>query len=233
MKNSKKNTLSLLILAFIVGTGALALVISNRAQKTDTTPQQSGAASCAMRFSVGGPTATPSTPYPTPSATPNGTPRPQTSIKVSFDSITGTPSEIGARIRWGLMGDTNEIGGFIPFKRSGSEYIAISEDNFPSTPFWIAIKGEKHQQRLFNNVSIPSNRILDLKGKILSPGDVTPQDGTVDVNDINVVVSLIAKPTKTSNDIFQGDMNYDTVVNAADVSAILKTLSSKSDETIQ
>lgn len=98
-------------------------------------------------------------------------------------------------------------------------------------PFRISIKAEKHVGRLFAPVSANINRTaLDLTAKLLQPGDLATQDGVVNAGDIAKIISVIGKPSQTEDDLRVADVNYDNIVNAADIGLVFATLSTRSDE---
>ena len=103
----------------------------------------------------------------------------------------------------------------------------------PAGALWITLKGKKHLQRAFTNLTITNGSALDLTTKVQEPGDLPNQDMQVNTDDLNKLLEVIAAPTQTQADWDIADVNYDGVVNAVDLGLILNTLSVKPDETIQ
>jgi hypothetical protein len=99
--------------------------------------------------------------------------------------------------------------------------------------YWLAIKGEKHLQRVFTNIDLNTTNEFNLTNKILLPGDLPSQDGIVDANDIDLVLGKLTHPIQTVSDLDAADVNYDGVINSVDLSLILQTLSNNQDETGQ
>ncbi len=174
------------------------------------------------------PVAATATPTPTPVVTPN--PVTSLTIKTKFAGITSNVGTINIKIF-----DASGSIGNIPFTfLSNGVYQAVVPlpvSYVNPTQITLAMKPEKHVAKVFRSVAITAN-VLDLTSKPFEPGDLPPQDGTVDVNDINQIITAITHSTQTATDLSVADVNYDGVVNAVDVGLLLSTLSSKPDESL-
>jgi len=186
----------------------------------------------------------------TPDVTPTPTPSSGTTISVAnldLDiKIQGLNSDIGpvvAAVKLGMgLSDQPLVTLDTPFVYSSTSqtYTATLDlthlELDPTGPYWLAIKGEKHLARVFRQLDFNSP-FIDLTSKPLEPGDMPGdegQDGRIDQNDINQVISILAKPgNPTLEELRRGDVNYDGVVNAFDIGQIFATLSSKPDESLQ
>ncbi len=245
-RNTSKSATILLSLAIVAAIG-LSLVLSRKVQKTDTTAKRSSAAGCAMQVVIAPPatatvvpTATPTaipatpTPTPTPTVAPTPTPTPivleKLHLRAKFAGVTQNVGTISATLTDGAT-----LNGPLSFSfESAGVYGAdftLPQGYTLSNAITLSIKAEKHLQRVFRSLPV-INKEVDLTARPFEPGDLPPQDGIVDLSDINSVVSILAKPSQSSNDRVVGDVNYDGVVNAADMSTILTTLSTHPDESL-
>lgn len=183
-------------------------------------------------------------PYPTPSPTPSLSPPTNSSITqfTLLATIAGVSSEalsvqIPVTIQLGQVGQSNPL-----FTKTISFTSSDNSTNFighltglhypdltPSGHYWISLKGEKHTQRIFADLTLNQDVQLNLTAKPLEPGDIPTQDGKVDNNDIDQLLSIFSKSTIGNSDLV-ADLNYDGVINSIDMGLILKTLSSKPDE---
>jgi hypothetical protein len=127
---------------------------------------------------------------------------------------------------------------------------AILTNPFPAgTEFTIKVKGEKHVAVKFckqvgqtgpcgdtDYISVPNPVPLsygfDLTGIPLPPGDLSPQDGTVNQNDLTRLIALksIFSTDQTAADKLIADLNYDGTINSFDLFLILQTLMTRNDE---
>ncbi len=167
-------------------------------------------------------------PVPSPTATPIVAR--QLSVLAKFAGVTKDVGPIKAKVSDGgtIIGDltfTHTTNGVYK-----AMYAVPTSYVFP-TQASFSVKPEKHVQRVFRSWPV-SNQTIDLTSKVFEPGDLPPQDGIVNITDINKVVAILAKPTQTADDRLIADVNYDGVVNAADVSIILSTLSTRPDESL-
>ncbi len=89
----------------------------------------------------------------------------------------------------------------------------------------IYVKGPKHLQRKFDNLTLTAGQTLDLTTKILEAGDLPTQDGKVDRSDYDTLVSKISEPYSENY-----DLNMDGGINMVDVSCLIDTLSVKYEE---
>ena len=87
--------------------------------------------------------------------------------------------------------------------------------------------------RLF---SIPTNQqdsyMLSLTGIPLPPGDLPPQDGRANIDDLNLLKPLMqnSQSSLTEANLSVADVNYDDYINIFDVFLILKTMETRYDE---
>ncbi len=168
-------------------------------------------------------------------------------LQVKFNGIDQDRGPITSSVQIGSATDSNSLrlfdgpvifthnqngiyqGVISNFSLAGTAYPPLSQHS------WIAIKGAKHARRVFANLSFPDeDTTLDLTPKLLEPGDLPlggTQDGTINSFDIDKVVSAMAKLPQTEDDLI-ADVNYDGKVNAIDLGLILRTLSTKPDESL-
>ncbi len=185
---------------------------------------------------AGGPTSTPS-PSPTTTTTTFIT---SFTIRTRFNGVTSDRGPIPVQFYLGAMGSTTPLMQ-APVSLVGdaqgfytATFTVSPADLLPTnTTYWITIKGKKHLQRAYTNLTIPDAGVLDLTSKPQEPGDLPTQDGVVDTNDLNKVLEILAKPAQTQTDWDSADVNYDGTVNAIDLGLILTTLSVKPDEVIR
>jgi hypothetical protein len=125
-----------------------------------------------------------------------------------------------------------------------------SADLPPASDFALIIKGEKHLGVKFcsasgqtshcagtntGKIAFPANPgqmvNLDFTGIPLPPGDVNPQDGYADINDLNIVKGLLSKSCSalTDEDRLMGDLDFSGCVNTKDIFLMLQNMS-KFDE---
>lgn len=96
----------------------------------------------------------------------------------------------------------------------------------------IFIKGPKHLAKGFDGINLVSgsNSMFDLTGTELEPGDLPPQDGVINSQDISRVIELLEVAEPSEEELATADLNYDGVINGADVNELILTLSTKYDE---
>lgn len=181
-------------------------------------------ASCTMQAVIASPaTAPPLTPAPTPTPVVR-----LMNFSAKFEGVTKDVGLISAS----YVDDTGAATVLL-FNYINGVYKATLSTEDQTRPSMISfqIKPEKHLQRVFRNLTMDTLD-FDLTQKPFEPGDLPLQDGVVDIIDIGSVVSILAKSSQTSDDRSVGDLNYDGIVNAADVGAILTTLSTHPDESL-
>lgn len=88
------------------------------------------------------------------------------------------------------------------------------------------VKGPQHMQKKFTGVSVATGiTTLDLSEVPLEPGDLSPQDGTLNVSDIQKLTASLLKKDSDA------DVNCDGIVNANDYGLIIATMETQySDE---
>jgi hypothetical protein len=112
----------------------------------------------------------------------------------------------------------------------------------------VYVKGEKHLSTKFcfpsdqsmrclgylGNIVIPSSGTLnlDFTKMALQPGDLPPQDGSVNSNDFIKVKTLLSKLSSdiTTEDLNTADLNYDGKINIFDAFLLRTTLETKYDD---
>lgn len=98
----------------------------------------------------------------------------------------------------------------------------------------IYVKGPKHLAKGFEvNLVAGVNAMFDWTindNDWLEPGDLRIQDGKINASDISRLVDLLSVEDPTDEDLETGDLNYDGVINGADVNELILTLSTKYDE---
>ncbi len=93
----------------------------------------------------------------------------------------------------------------------------------------LLIKGPKHLQRRFSDLSFEKGKVLDLTSKVLEPGDLPlPQDGKVNSSDFNYLWEH--RGSTDAAVLAIGDLNLDGACNMGDVNLFLETLQTKNDE---
>lgn len=127
---------------------------------------------------------------------------------------------------------------------------ATISNPFPGgTQYRVKVKGEKHLSIEFchatgqtspcgdnDYITMPSsfegNYGLSFIGIPLPPGDLSPQDGRANIDDLNKLKPLMGKSQSslTDADLLVGDVNYDHFINIYDVFLILKTLETRYDD---
>lgn len=115
----------------------------------------------------------------------------------------------------------------------------------------IYLKGEKHLATKFcqqtgqttrctgnGNISVPpatfnpASYVLEFTGLPLEPGDLYPQDGTVNSTDFTKIKDLLNKPcaSLTVAEKLTGDLDYNGCVNVRDAFLMRQTLQTRYDE---
>ena len=188
--------------------------------------------------------------------TPTPTPIPSQSVefRVKLTGVTGALAESAKiAVKFSLRdGSIVQLSQPLSLTHVGSgvyKATAVLTNPFPAgTGFRISIKGEKHLAVRFCRqvgqtgpcgdteyivvpAPIPLSYGFDLTGISLPPGDLSPQDGSVDQADINRLTALMAKlsSTLTAQDKLTGDLNYDGAINGFDLFLILQTLQVRYD----
>ncbi len=182
------------------------------------------------------PTASPTaSPLPTPNST---IPRSFTfSIKMHGLESMST-NKLLAKVSFGPMNSQDPLRSYsisLSPKGNGIYTGTIDRTNQEPLPsnMWISVKAHKHGQRIFANQPVLKDwEDFDLTNKPILPGDLRPQDGLINLEDLNTVVGILSQGEQTEDDIETADVNYDGTVNAADMSMILSGLSSRPDETL-
>lgn len=117
----------------------------------------------------------------------------------------------------------------------------------PGSGYTVLIKGPKHVQKRIcdqnpveqagaegtyhcsdGNINITNGQTLDFSKVLLLGGDLPTQDGIVNSYDISLVRNNLGKTD--SDSLAKGDINLDGRVNTQDYSAIMFTLSTRTDE---
>lgn len=106
---------------------------------------------------------------------------------------------------------------------------SLSNLGFDQDGYSLSIKGEKHLQRVFNNLFFEKGKTYDLTAKTLEPGDLPlPQDGVADSRDFAYLWGHRGSIAREYLNI--GDLNYDGAINMGDISLYLQTLKNKYDD---
>lgn len=101
----------------------------------------------------------------------------------------------------------------------------------PNDNYQIYIKGPKHLAKNMGAVTLKAgDNTFAWIDKELEPGDISPQDGVINTFDISRIIELTEIDQYTKEQLLQGDLNYDKVVNGADINELLNTLSTRRDE---
>ncbi|MBI2028817.1 hypothetical protein HYT02_00160 [Candidatus Gottesmanbacteria bacterium] len=90
------------------------------------------------------------------------------------------------------------------------------------------VKGPKHLAKEMPYG--PQGSQYDWTAFELEGGDTIPQDGIVNSVDISRIIDLLEVPNQSQAQLDVGDLNYDGIVNGADVNELILTLSTKRDE---
>ncbi len=198
--------------------------------------------SLSYQFAQPTPTMT-SSPAPSPSTSPTPSPTPATgqnvsgfNLKVTFPGVTSNRGPINANVSVGQLGSSSTLSSSnVTFSYQNGAYqsnVALTSPVPSNSNYWVAVKGEKHTQRVFTDVTLIQNTLLDLTSKPIEPGDLPPQDGVVNSSDISKLSTIFAKPQPSAAEIQTADLNYDGQINSIDFGLILSTLSNKPDEII-
>ncbi len=104
----------------------------------------------------------------------------------------------------------------------------------PGSDYEIFVKGPKHLAKGFKNITLVANNnsLFDFTTSGLEPGDLPPQDGVINSQDISRLIELLDVPSPTAADLNTADLNYDGVINGGDVNELILTLSIKYDEDV-
>lgn len=93
----------------------------------------------------------------------------------------------------------------------------------------LCIKGPKHLQKCFSNITFHEDQNYDFTANPLEPGDLAlPQDGIVNDKDLNYLESHLN--TTDPAVLAIADLNLDNSLNMGDVLLLEQTLASKGDE---
>ena len=170
-----------------------------------------------------------------------GGPRSGFGLQVSFAGVNGDVGAIEAMVKYAPTGSSNFVEESVIFTYAGelndksfySASVALPSGFVFGQEYSVAIKGEKHVQRIFRNVIISEGLVKNVINTPLLPGDLPTQDGVANIADIDRLLAIMAKPgDQTVDDLYIADVNYDGAVNAADMSLVLATFSSISDPQI-
>lgn len=183
-----------------------------------------------------------STPTPTPTNAAASTLPPKKYLKTLtiITDFAGVPRQrhpiIPARVQIGVADSAtslfNQILEFTPGQDNHfSAKLDLSATNFEAGQiYWVTVKGEKHLQRFFGNLTLGEDYTLEATGKPLIPGDIPPQDGVANNNDINLIFSAIGQANQKIKEFNLADLNYDGVINSLDSSLFIQALQIKYDE---
>lgn len=200
------------------------------------------------------------TSIPTPWFTVTPTPTPATmaqtmELRVRLAGVSASEAN-GAKVsvKFALKGGTvQQLSAPLTLSHvAGGVYkaTAMIANPFPAgTQLRIKVKGEKHVSVQFckqvgqtgpcldtDYITVPNPVPLtygfDLTGIPLPPGDLPPQDGRADMQDLERMKPLMAKPCSslTAAEKLVGDVDYNGCVNVRDVFLILQTLRTRYDE---
>ncbi|MFC1711783.1 hypothetical protein ACFLZ1_04335 [Patescibacteria group bacterium] len=93
----------------------------------------------------------------------------------------------------------------------------------------LCLKGPKHLNKCFDNLTFSRDQNLDLTYKELEPGDLSlPQNGVVDQADFDYLWQHRGSTNVADNNI--GDLNLDRSINMGDIGLLLQTLGTKYDD---
>ncbi len=183
-------------------------------------------------------------------------PRPQTFdmyfklAGVSDGSADGTRVSVKFYLKNGTVRSLS--GPLTLYHTTGNTYkstVTITNPFPPGTDFRLKVKAEKHIAIEFckssgqtapcgdnDYISIPTNQqdsyMLSLTGIPLPPGDLPPQDGRANIDDLNLLKPLMqnSQSSLTEANLSVADVNYDDYINIFDVFLILKTMETRYDE---
>ncbi|PIR58829.1 MAG: hypothetical protein COU69_03455 [Candidatus Pacebacteria bacterium CG10_big_fil_rev_8_21_14_0_10_56_10] len=182
------------------------------------------------RVTFSDPAATPPSPPPGP---PTGT---ELTLDAKFNGITTDRGPITALVKLGRVGNTSQLFDTtteFTFAQNGQYQAKVglpASLDLTKGRFWLTVKGEKHLQRVFRPLDLSVQHQLDLTAKPFQPGDLPPQDGVLNIADLDKVLEVMALPGPTADQLNSADVNFDGVVNAFDMGLVLQTLSVKVDE---
>lgn len=159
-----------------------------------------------------------------------------TEVKVKFKGIDEDKGEIKANLKlylvWTYNNQLLDLGQINFLANKDGTYngsFQLSNVDYDFDNYTLLIKGPKHLQRRFSNLTFVKNQTLDLTPKPLEPGDLPlPQDGKVDSQDFNYLWDH--RGSTDANVLNIGDLNLDGSINMGDINLLLETLQVKYDE---
>lgn len=158
-------------------------------------------------------------------------------FKVKFRGIDKNGGELKARLKlyqnpWVFADKIYEIGEVSLKADDQGVYqgeFSLGARHFDFKDYTLLVKGPKHLQGRFPDLSFVKNQTLYLNYKPLEPGDLAlPQDGKADSQDFNYLWDN--RGSTDPNKLAVGDLNLDGAINMGDLNLLLETLQTKYDE---
>lgn len=153
----------------------------------------------------------------------------------SFHGISRDVGPIPASVTLGLTGqatptiNTNLIFVHLADNRYQARLDLTGSGLTDASTYWLTVKGQKHMMRSFEELDLEPTTSLDLTFAPFLPGDLPPQDGTLDTNDRNYLLTAMSKTFPTITDLDTADVNYDGQVNSVDYGLLLYTINQLSN----
>lgn len=95
----------------------------------------------------------------------------------------------------------------------------------PGKNYRLFVKGPKHLSHGFDLVELKDgNNIFDYTNEELEAGDLSPQDGVINSLDISRLLELLTVDNPSKEQLMIGDLNFDGVINGADINEMLLSL---------
>jgi len=157
-------------------------------------------------------------------------------VKLKFKGIDENKGDLKVHLKlylvWTAKNQLLDLGEII-FKGDKDGFYTgkfdLSNKDYDFQNYTLLVKGPKHLQSRFDNLSFVKNQVLDFTSQPLEPGDLPlPQDGKVDNNDFNYLWDH--RGSTNPDDLKTGDLNLDGAINMGDINLLLETLSVKYDE---
>lgn len=160
--------------------------------------------------------------------------QPNITFKIKFRSVNGDVGDQKVTIK---TKKGNEVKEFKNITVKHGENGIYKADNVPLTglaagTYKIYVKGPKHLAKSFGEVElINGTNTFGWAQAELEPGDTAPQqDGIINSQDISRIIERLEVADPSADDLLTADLNYDKVINGADINELIVTLGTKFDE---
>ncbi len=172
----------------------------------------------------------------TPTIPPN---TPLVKFKIKFRSVSTNIGE--QKVKLIVKNETNNYSGEfvnvpVVYDSATNGYMTRADYPLVNVPagsgYKIYVKGPKHLAKGFKNITLTSSstNAFDWTSQELEPGDLPPQDGVINSQDISRLIELLGNLYPNQSQLDTGDLNFDGAINGADTNELILTLSTKYDE---